>query len=779
MVVDKLKNTNGSGSIALRAKEWLAEEGVRGQVLLTASGVLLGLLLPRAHVYGGLAPFGIGLAAAVSGAGTVLVVLATLMGYLLEGQALRYVAALLAVAGIRWSVGGFYKVTHSVFFAPTVAFLGTVVTGGALLITDTPTLSAVIRILAEGLLSGGFAYFAAELYREAPHFGSRAVPYTTQLSLLMMLSVVLMALYPLEWGGISIGRLVAIFGILLAARCGRTAGGAVVGSIVGITLLLSTPDAAYLAPAYAFGGLLAGMFSRGKKWGSSLVFIAATAVVTVGLGDELQILIGFYEAGAAGLLFLVMPVSLEVTVERFFLAAHEIPEVQSARQAVSGRMEYAARVMSEVSGTVDTVSKQLAGLSAPDLGSVYRDVSQGVCNKCKSRLHCWEQHFGDVMDSFNRLTPHLKQNGTIVSSEMEGFLQRECHQLPALTTAVNAGYREFLVRESAFHRLSELRGVITDQFDSMAKMLEEFAEGLARPEWVDTDTALRVQDALQKEGLHPKEVNCHISERGHMELVLLLNGSYEAKNKEGFRHRVDELTGRHFALPIVEHCEGMTKISFAETPTLRAVIGFSQQLCEGETLCGDAFESFEDGSGRYVLILSDGMGSGGRAAVDGAMAAGLTARLLKAGFGYESTLRMVNTALMAKSEDESLATLDIAVLNLFTGELELLKAGAGVSLLYSNGRISRMDESSLPLGILRELTFARTVDRLVHGDLLILMSDGVSNDGIQWVEELIKTYDLTNGGVKGLSESIARNAHKRQAGEKDDVTVIVAGIYNI
>ena len=173
------------------------------------------------------------------------------------------------------------------------------------------------------------------------------------------------------------------------------------------------------------------------------------------------------------------------------------------------------------------------------------------------------------------------------------------------------------------------------------------------------------------------------------------------------------------------------------------------------------------------MVLSDGMGSGGRAAVDSALAAGLTVRLRKAGFGYESMLKMINTALMAKSEDESLATLDIVDINLFSGEARLLKAGAGASLLYSGGRVSRMDESSLPLGILRELTFAETVDRLTDGDLLITMSDGVSNEGLTWVEDLIKEYENTTP-LGELAESIAQQARERQGDDHDDITVIVA-----
>ena len=135
------------------------ENGVGRTAIELVSGIILGLLLPRASVYGGLMPFGIGLTAAVTGPGTVLVFLATLMGYLLCGAAvsLRYVAALVAVAGIRWAVNGFRAVSRSILFPVTVSFSGLLITGAALLPGGTSPFGDILTIIAESLLGGGFA----------------------------------------------------------------------------------------------------------------------------------------------------------------------------------------------------------------------------------------------------------------------------------------------------------------------------------------------------------------------------------------------------------------------------------------------------------------------------------------------------------------------------------------------------------------------------------------------------------------------------------------------
>ena len=777
-----MKNTNSSGSATATGKRKTLSEDARRQIVYMVGGVVLGFLLPHATVYGGLAPFGIGLAASVVGPGAILIGLSTMAGYLVQGMpdVLRYIAALVTVAGIRWSVGGFKRVTHSRIFPSVTAFLGSVITGSALLLGDTPSPLAVFTIISEGLLAGGFAFFSSTVCREWVGNERQPLSQEAEVCLIVLTAVAMMALFTIEFGGIAPARIMALVAVLLASRTARQTGGGIVGIVMGSALLLSTPQYAFLVPAYALGGLLAGVFSAQGKWISSLMLLASTGIVTVLAENEALVILALYEAAAACAIFLVLPPVAESVLERVFRTAKHLPEVRSARQAVALKMDCAARAMAEVAGTVDDVSVQLAGLGAPDIGSVYHATADEVCGSCKLRLSCWQEHFSDTMDAFNHLTTLLDEHGAVTEEQFTGRLSSHCGRLGELTARINTGYREHLVRESAFRRLNELRSVVTDQFSATAQLLAEFSETLSHPEWIDTETALRIREMLEKQQIRILQVVCRINERSRMEVEILLDGKYQTQNREAFCRRVGEVCGRSFSLPIIDYADRVTRIAFTERHAFRAVVGTAQLRCDGEQLCGDAYECFPDGTGRMLAVLSDGMGSGGRAAVDGAMAARLAARLLKAGFGNESLLRLVNTALMAKSEDESLATLDIAAINLFTGELELLKAGAGVSLLYSKGRMSRLNDSSLPLGILREISFASSYDRLTDGDILLLMSDGVSDNGVEWVEELLRDYDYDAGGMQGLAQLIADTAHDRQPTEKgDDVTVIALGIHRL
>ncbi|MFR3251649.1 MAG: SpoIIE family protein phosphatase [Eisenbergiella sp.] len=78
--------------------------------------------------------------------------------------------------------------------------------------------------------------------------------------------------------------------------------------------------------------------------------------------------------------------------------------------------------------------------------------------------------------------------------------------------------------------------------------------------------------------------------------------------------------------------------------------GASQRTCGESALCGDTFETFRDGRGRQILLISDGMGTGGRAAVDAAMASGLFSKLVKSGLGFDTALRIVNSMLCLQNQ---------------------------------------------------------------------------------------------------------------------------------
>ncbi len=174
------------------------------------------------------------------------------------------------------------------------------------------------------------------------------------------------------------------------------------------------------------------------------------------------------------------------------------------------------------------------------------------------------------------------------------------------------------------------------------------------------------------------------------------------------------------------------------------------------------------------MLLCDGMGTGRAAAVDGQMAAKLTAQLLRAGFAAQHAARLVNVALALKNgEQESGATLDLLTVDLYSGRAGLFKAGAAPSFLIQNGTPRALEGASLPIGVLDTVVGRTTAVALAEGDTLVMVSDGALADGSAWLEQQLTLCARLGQTPQQLADTVADSATRRAGTRRDDITVAV------
>ncbi len=176
------------------------------------------------------------------------------------------------------------------------------------------------------------------------------------------------------------------------------------------------------------------------------------------------------------------------------------------------------------------------------------------------------------------------------------------------------------------------------------------------------------------------------------------------------------------------------------------------------------------------MALSDGMGNGQRAAEESNLTVQTIYRLLSAGFQPELALRIMNSILLYKAQDEVYSTLDLALLDLFTGELQLYKIGAAVTFIKRNGQVEAVKIPALPMGIVGDISVPSVKCRLRRGDQLFLLSDGITeagrSEGIEWLTDTIEA--LQSSDPQTLADLVINKASERCGiREKDDMTAVV------
>ena len=97
---------------------------------------------------------------------------------------------------------------------------------------------------------------------------------------------------------------------------------------------------------------------------------------------------------------------------------------------------------------------------------------------------------------------------------------------------------------------------------------------------------------------------------------------------------------------------------------------------ENQIICGDNTSITKLNHNRVGILISDGMGSGDDAARESKMTVDCLGKLLQAGFSIDVSVKTVNSLLALRSAGENFATVDMAIIDQYNGEVEFLKISA-------------------------------------------------------------------------------------------------------
>lgn len=181
-----------------------------------------------------------------------------------------------------------------------------------------------------------------------------------------------------------------------------------------------------------------------------------------------------------------------------------------------------------------------------------------------------------------------------------------------------------------------------------------------------------------------------------------------------------------------------------------------------------------------TILLSDGTGSGEKAGRDSGQVLDLMEKMLEAGYGINSAVGLVNSALYAKGEDMNHPTIDVCHLDLYCGKCDFYKVGGAPSFLKRGNSAETIAMGNLPLGIFRNIEKEKITRQLQDGDYLIMMSDGVLDAFGEDGEELLRNAicNLTEQNPGEMAEALLHRAILSCEGHiADDMTILVAGIW--
>ena len=731
---------------------------------------------------GGISPF----AAAFTGASLpeylLSVSLGAAGGYLLfcsSFDALKYVATVTLICFIKYGAAKIIKPTYRMYIYIAVSFFACLFCSLTVLLASGTDSAGILLCVSEALITAAvccfffriFNMFILETRRFCFSSGDTA-------AFLFFISVILLSFDNFPIFGVYPSHIIAPFLILLFSFCGKEASGTLAGVCCAVTLGLGDTQP-HLLLAYSLGGLFAGLCSEYGKLAATVSFSVSFVLSLIIKGDANAAFIALCECAAGVVLFFITPKKiLQKAADRLSPLSRDAFSFESA-QIISHSIRKTASALSDISESVTAVSSLLAKADMPSSSDIPGSVKEDVCEDCIKKDFCWKQSHKISKKAFSEAYSVLMKNGRLTPETLPERLDIVCRAKNSLADSFNRYLCEYNAKIAVRNEILDTKALAASQFYSVSRILEDTSEKMKEPFISDSVTCFFVKEVLIQFSFDFKCVFARTDNFGRSFLEVYCDKIPPQFDFTALNEALFMRTDIQYMPPVIEEYKNFgTVLNFCEKTVFSASCVCSSHKGAGENFSGDTFKSFLDGKGNFYAVLSDGMGTGQRAALDSLMTSFLFSKLTKAGFSPQRTVENINSALMVKSDGETLSTLDVLKIDLYTGKTQIYKAGAAFSVIKKSEKTAIVEQSSLPLGILKEAKFEKTETELSAGDLIVLISDGASVLSPNHFKDMLQKNKDKH--IKQLADEIVKSALELSSvGKNDDITAAVVKLKRV
>lgn len=443
--------------------------------------------------------------------------------------------------------------------------------------------------------------------------------------------------------------------------------------------------------------------------------------------------------------------------------------------AINRERERAGEKLFRISEVFREVECAFKGMdeAADEAGAKKRvaaELKERLCSGCERRQKCEKSV---VYTGFHKLVEAGAVKGKVNLIDLPPAVTQNCTKPADVIHELNlllAEYRRFMT-EAENARAGRL--MLADQAKGISAVLKNNAVELCREKRGAGEEERNIVKTLASCGIACPELYINGDEREEICAVIVGFADLNAMLAALWR-----ATGERFQLRNKINYGGEKACYiFCRPPRYDAVFGVASIKKSGEKASGDTHSVIRINEHRFLMALSDGMGSGEYARKVSRTAISLIEAFYRAEMPEGTVLETINK-LLTFSRDERFACIDICSVDLNTGGAEFVKIGSPAAIILRGGKVKVLESESLPLGILDGLRPTVAKEKLCDGDMLIFMSDGITSafDSTPELVEFLQPLKPLN--PQNLADSLLAGALKRTGGKaEDDMTVLCTRIF--
>ena len=563
--------------------------------------------------------------------------------------------------------------------------------------------------------------------------------------------------------------------------------------------------------AYAVSGLIAGLLNRFGRIGVIAGFTIGNVVLAYAANGNTAELIVFQEILIASLGLLAIPKNIEINIEDLVGSTKLLPEVTEKDLEENRDTIYKLNSMSEtIYDMAESYNAAAATiLSDRDLkeqGKTNIDIFKEELKKNLEELEdnmLYEEIYYPTEKLITDIFEHILENDIITEKELVKILEKNNNyivgfdntktqakeDLYKIVKAINYSYKVSKINFIWKKKLDESKKNVSEQLKGVSQAISKMAEDIEKE--VDTfiDKKREILKLLEQKEVKVKDIEIKEKSSGRFIIDIYTDVCENPDGTECDIKKICKILSKVIEQKIIiqnQECglrlnKSMCKFTYISDDKFNLQVGIAKSTKSGSPVSGDSSLHIKLQDGKYLLALSDGMGSGPEAMKSSKIAVKMLERLLAAGFEKDVSLKLINSTLSANTEEDMYATLDIEILDLFNGNMEFIKNGACPTYVKRGREVQLLKSVSLPTGILNDVDLVVYDYDLQDGDILVMCTDGVIDSNKEylnkhlWLKYLLEDIEVND--AQKIADIIIGEAIDNDFGnQKDDMSVIVAKV---
>lgn len=632
----------------------------------------------------------------------------------------------------------------------------------------------------------------------------------------MMIAISFSALTPIHILGFSLKNILCILIVLVLGWKNGMLVGATGGITIGVVLGIIDEGQPIMIAAFAISGLIAGLFSRFGKPGVIIGFVLGNTLLTYASNGHIVPVIVFQEILIASLGLLLIPRKIEFAIEDVFNSSKLLPEITG--RALEGSKE-TIRKLTNISETISELAKSYTQTAATvlddEMTKIEKENEEIFIKELHNNIENLEDnmlfeeiYYSDeiVSDIFKALLINTRitakqlmeifsnHNNYILGFDKENDDDSVDKDIYEMIKKINYSYKMSKMNFVYKKKIEENNKNVSAQLQGVSDIIAEIAYDIEDTQNVDNDEFRKeknqIVQLLKQKQINIDEIYIKKEESGRYHVTVYQKCCEDVDGSDCPCKTIGQVISRvlNEAMNLSDQVCGLRKneeickFSYMSKDKFNLQIGIAKSTKNGSPVSGDTSIQTRLEDGKYLIALSDGMGSGPEARKSSKIAIKMLERLLTSGFKKDTSIKLINSTLATTMKEEDMyATLDIAILDLYAQNMEFVKNGACPTYVKRNKHVQLVNSISMPTGLLDNIELIVYDKDIEKGDIIVMCSDGIieSNSDYQnkdlWLKYLLE--EISNDDVQKIADIIISEAIDNDFGkEKDDMTVIVAKV---